>query len=91
MCACIVGRNRREFENHERKVSELPIFFLSSTDSTHASMMGRFSTLNDQQELTIKNLKLEIEEIQEELASADVLDEAVCSEHLSTSLSVSQS
>ncbi|GAA5995385.1 hypothetical protein JCM5350_006248 [Sporobolomyces pararoseus] len=44
---------------------------------------ARFSTLTEQQELTIRNLKLEIEEIQEELASADVLDEAAAQEYLS--------
>jgi len=33
--------------------------------------------LNEQQELTIRNLKAEIEEVEEELAGADELDEIV--------------
>ncbi|GAA5962285.1 hypothetical protein JCM3765_004734 [Sporobolomyces pararoseus] len=56
---------------------------LEEIEGNFRIMREKSCTLNEQQELTIKNLRLEIEEIQEELASADVLDEATAQEYLS--------
>ncbi|GAA5830456.1 hypothetical protein JCM3766R1_002728 [Sporobolomyces carnicolor] len=56
---------------------------LNEIASNLVVMREQFATIDEQQELTIKNLETEIRQVEQELATADLLDDDTAKEYLS--------
>ncbi|GAA5883690.1 hypothetical protein JCM16303_004768 [Sporobolomyces ruberrimus] len=77
-----IGRERRRRERFEGEVEKAKVE-MKEIEGNLIVMREKFSTLTEQHKLTIRNLEQEIEEVEQELATADDLDETAAQEYLS--------
>ncbi|GAA5902097.1 uncharacterized protein JCM6883_001297 [Sporobolomyces salmoneus] len=77
-----IRKERRRKEMFEQETGKAKVE-MAEIEENLTIMREKFATLDEQQDLTIRNLNQEIEELEEELATADLLDEQTAEEYLS--------